>query len=129
MDLLIQKPWPCTDPEIEGRHLIKNYDRLFLTGTKLWCYGHAAQAPGFGEHFRLGQKLRKEHEELFSKGIYRHTDHIASVPSGVEAAWYDLPGTKAAIVIANTTGAEGTLTLEDKRKVDFCSSALQVIYL
>ena len=129
MDLLIQKPWPCTDPEIEGRHLIKNYDRLFLTGTKLWCYGHASQAPGFGEHFRLGQKLRKEHEELFCKGIYRHTDHIASVPSGVEAAWYDLPGTKAAIVIANTTGAEGTLTLEDERKVDFCSSALQVIYL
>ena len=129
MDLLIQKPWPCTDPRIEGRHLVKNYNRLFLTGTKLWCYGHASKAPGFKEHFLLGQKLRKEHEASFREGIYRHRDHILSVPQGVDAAWYDLPDSRRMILVANTTSQGGKIILEGGAEIGFTSEALQVICL
>ena len=127
MDLLIQKPWPCTDPEVEGRHLRKNHDRLFLTGTALWCYGHAARTPGFEEHFKLGQQLRKEYASLFRKALYRHTDHIAEIPDGVSGAWYDLPGKQGMLVIANTTARSGNILLDNGQKIPFSADALQVI--
>ncbi|MBO5790922.1 MAG: hypothetical protein J6S54_00445, partial [Lentisphaeria bacterium] len=128
MDLLIQKPWPCTDPEVEGRHLRKNHDRLFLTGCTLWCYGHAARTPGFEKHFQLGQKLRKEYAFFFRQGLYRHTDHIAATPSGVTCAWYDLPGGKAMVLAANTTSNPGKIILDDGRELPLTSEALQVIF-
>ena len=129
MDLLIQKPWPCTDPEVEGRHLRKNHDRLFLTGTALWCYGHAPRTKGFEKHFQLGQKLRKEYADFFRQGIYRHTDHIASTPAGVTAAWYDLPDNKAMVLVANTTSQPGHIVLDSGKELHFSSEALQVILI
>jgi len=129
MDLLVQKPWPCTDPEIEGRFLRRNFDRLLLTGTKLWCYDHASSARGFRAHFLAGQKLRNQFSVQFDSGLYRHIDHLSEIPAGVEAAWYDLPGQEAMIVIANTTGSPGTLTVDGTEKIEFSADALQVIEL
>ena len=80
------------------------------------------------EHFKLGQKLRKEYGSFFRQGLYRHTDHIAATPAGVTCAWYDLPGGKAMVLAANTTSNPGKIILDDGRELPLTSEALQVIF-
>ena len=112
IDQVMQKPWPGTPAEVEGKHVKEIINKMFVNDMLFWTYDHVLESPEAGKHLQQAMKLSKRISEC-RRTRFMDDIFVKDCPSGVTVKIYK-GNDNLYFKIWNSTGKPGHFKLVEE---------------
>jgi prepilin-type N-terminal cleavage/methylation domain-containing protein/prepilin-type processing-associated H-X9-DG protein len=111
LDQIMQKPWSAVPAEVEGDHVKKVLNKMFVNDMLFWTYGHVLDSPEVGKYLQQVLALQKQVPECRS-ARFMDDLFVKDCPAGVTVKVYK-GNDKCYLRVWNSTEKPGSFKLTE----------------